>query len=170
MFSSSDIIVSVDGTFNHRHVRSRGDCPPFYTPDYFLSKETVDEVGRKIEAARKKPAKKRQKNGSQVPDEAIDICEGSHQAGSGSNVKTSMEHFDDGGIMGLVCRHDIPIFLANIDTPGEQQKYGVALILHLFSLIPNTATVEVHYDVGCVMDRSRQLVSPSFLTDTLLER
>ncbi|KAJ2915403.1 hypothetical protein MD484_g5010, partial [Candolleomyces efflorescens] len=149
-----DIVVSVDGTFNQRHVRSRGDCPHFYEPDYFLPKEYVDQVGKEIEAARKKPAKSRSKTGSQVPDAAIDVCENSHEAGSGSNVKTSLEHFDDGGIMGLVCRHDIPIFLANIDTPGEQQKYAVALLRHLFSLIPTSATVEVLYDVGCVMARS----------------
>lgn len=47
-----------------------------------------------------------------------------------------MDKFDDRGIMALVCRHDIPLFFANIDTPGEQQKYGVALLEHLFSLIP----------------------------------
>jgi hypothetical protein len=61
--------------------------------------------------------------------------------------------------MALVCRHDIPLFLANIDTPGEQQKYTVALIEHLFSLLPSHATVASLYDVGCVLDRSLKLVS-----------
>lgn len=70
-----------------------------------------------------------------------------------------MEKFDDGGQMALVCRHDIPLFLANIDTPGEQQKYSVALFEHLFSLLPSCATVVGLYDVGCVLDRSLQLVS-----------
>ncbi|KAJ2914613.1 hypothetical protein MD484_g5799, partial [Candolleomyces efflorescens] len=152
--SACDIVVSVDGCFNHRHVRSRGDCPAFYDPDYMLSKESVDQVGSDIEEARKRPAKSRQ---PQVPDEAIDACQDSHEAGSGSNVKTSLEHFDDGGVMALVCRHDIPLFLANIDTPGEQQKYAFALIKHLFARIPPTATVKVLYDVGCVVDRSREL-------------
>lgn len=127
-----------------------------------LSKDYVDKVGSDIEEARKRPAKSRQ---PQVPDEAIDACEDSHEAGSGSNVKTSLEHFDDGGVMALVCHHNIPLFLANIDTPGEQQKYAFALIKHLFSHIPPTATVKVLYDVGCVMDRSRELVCdlhPSF--------
>lgn len=70
-----------------------------------------------------------------------------------------MDHYDDGGVMALVCRHDIPLFLTNIDTPGEQQKYAVSLIEHLFSLLPPTATVTVLYDVGCVLDRSLNLVS-----------
>ncbi|KAG5335779.1 hypothetical protein C0989_000367, partial [Termitomyces sp. Mn162] len=73
---------------------------------------------------------------------------------NGSNVKTNWDKFDDGGLMALVCRNDIPIFLANIDIPGEQQKYAVAMIEYLFSLLPLSATVSVLYDVGCVLDRS----------------
>jgi hypothetical protein len=60
--------------------------------------------------------------------------------------------------MSLICRHDIPLFFANIDTPGEQQKYAVALILWFYSLIPPTATATILYDVGCVLDRSIELV------------
>lgn len=150
-----DIHVGPDGNFNHRHLISAGDCPPFYEPKYFLSKEQVDAVGHRIEELRKKPPKRYI---PKVPDEAIDGCESSHTAGSGSNTKTNMDKFDDGGIMALVCRHDIPLFLANIDTPGEQQKYSVALIEHLFTLLPLQATVGMLYDVGCVLDRSLQLV------------
>lgn len=73
-----------------------------------------------------------------------------------------MEKHDDAGIMALVCRHDIPLFLANIDTPGEQQKYAVALIEHLFSLLPPNATVSLLYDVACVLDRSLRLVGQHF--------
>jgi hypothetical protein len=65
-----------------------------------------------------------------------------------------MEKFDDGGQMAPVCRHNIPLFLANIDTPGEQQKYSVALFEHLFSLMPSHATLVGLYDIGCVLDRS----------------
>ena len=70
-----------------------------------------------------------------------------------------MDKFDDAGIMLLGCRHDTPLFFANIDSPGEQQKYAIALLEHLFSLLPITACVIVLYDVGCVLDRSLQLVS-----------
>lgn len=61
--------------------------------------------------------------------------------------------------MSLICRHDIPLFFANIDTPGEQQKYAVALILWLFQHLPPAAKVVILYDVGCVLDRSLELVS-----------
>ncbi|KIK29762.1 hypothetical protein PISMIDRAFT_6531 [Pisolithus microcarpus 441] len=65
-----------------------------------------------------------------------------------------MDSFDDTGLMALICRHDIPLFFANIDTPGEQQKYSIALIEHLFSLLPPQANVVTLYDVGCVLSRS----------------
>jgi len=59
----------------------------------------------------------------------------------------------------LVCRHDILLYVANVDTPGEQQKYTIALIEHLFGFLPPTSTVEVLYDIGCVLERSLNNVS-----------
>ena len=47
--------------------------------------------------------------------------------------KKSMEIYNDTGVMALICHHDIPLFFANIDTPGEQQKYSIALIEHLWT-------------------------------------
>lgn len=66
------------------------------------------------------------------------------------------------GWMSLVCRHDIPLFFANIDTPGEQQKYSIALILWIFAFVPSSANITVLYDIGCVLDRSTQMVSCSY--------
>ncbi|KAG6899356.1 hypothetical protein C0993_010997 [Termitomyces sp. T159_Od127] len=161
-----DIHICVDGNFNHRHLRSAGDSPKFYEPTYILSKDFVDEVGARMERLRK--TRKPQPRKPVVPDEAINECESSHMAGNGSNIKTNMERFDDGGLMALVCRHDIPIFLANIDTPGEQQKYAVALIEHLFSLLPPQATVSSLYDVGCMLGRS--LLMYDFLSPNITKR
>lgn len=154
-----DIHVSTDGNFHHRHRRSAGDCPSFYDPAYFLPKTEVDAMGQHIERQRKKPAKRR--DVVIVPDEALNSCESSYEAADGKKQKTSMESFDDTGLMALICRHDIPLFFANIDSPGEQQKYALSLISHLFSLLPPNATVVVLYDVGCVMDRTLSLVSAS---------
>ncbi|RXW16674.1 hypothetical protein EST38_g9188 [Candolleomyces aberdarensis] len=92
-----DIHVATDCNFNHRHIRGVANSPAFYDPEFFLSKEEVDHVGNRIEAARPQ---------------------------------------------------------TNVDTPGEQQKYAVALIERLVSLIPRNATMVVLYDVGCVLDRS----------------
>ena len=98
-----------------------------------------------------------------MPDEAIDQCETSYEATDGKKQKTAMDSFDDTGVMALICRHDIPLFFANIDTPGEQQKYSIALIEHLFSLIPFEANVVILYDIGCVLARSLMKVRMSRL-------
>ncbi|KAG0706003.1 hypothetical protein DFH29DRAFT_980719 [Suillus ampliporus] len=147
----ADIHVATDGNFHHWHRRSAGDCPHFYDPTYFLPKGFVDEVGHRIDAQRKRPPKARS---PLVPDEAIDLCEGAYEAADGKKQKAAMDSFDDTGVMALICRHDIPLFFANIDSPGEQQKYSIALLQHLFSLLPPQATVTLLYDVGCVLARS----------------
>jgi len=141
----------MDGNFHHQHRRSAGDCPPFYDPVYFIPKPQVDDVGQRINTARKRPP--RQCNMA-MPDEAIDQCETSYEAADGKKQKAAIDCFDNTGIMALICRHDIPLFFANIDTPGEQQKYSIALIEHLFSFIPFEANVVILYDIGCVLARS----------------
>lgn len=153
--SGCDFHIGGDGNFHHRHRTSAGDGPEFHEALHILPKEQVDEVGRHIESLRTMPPKDYART---VPDEAVDDCEKSHEAADGHKQKASMAQFDDTGLMALVCRHDIPLFLANIDTPGEQQKYMVALLKHFFTLIPHDSTVAALYDVGCVLDRSLSLV------------
>ncbi|TFK17498.1 hypothetical protein FA15DRAFT_734591, partial [Coprinopsis marcescibilis] len=148
-----DIHVAIDANFSHRHLRSKDKCPNFFNPHFFLSKGEVDQAGDHISTVRTT----RKRKPPMVPDEAIDNCKESHQAGNGSNMKTNMDKFDDGGIAALVCRHDVPLILANVDTPGKQQKYAVAMLVCLFTLIPSNATLSVLYDVGCVLHRSLQL-------------
>lgn len=151
--SGGDIHVSTDGNRHHRRLKSAGEGPAFYTAKHFVSKEFVDQVGDEIAAARKRKPKA---TTPKVPNEAIDECEKSHYAAKDDHKGT--DFFDDQGIMSLVCRHDVPLFVANVDTPGEEQKYAVALIKHLCSLLPPTANITVLYDIGCVLDRSLELV------------
>ncbi|KAG1869102.1 hypothetical protein C8R48DRAFT_597758 [Suillus tomentosus] len=160
-----DIHVATDGNFHHRHRRSAGDSPHFYNPSYFLSKAQVDGIGHRISRSRKSAPKLYI---SPVPNEAIDLCENSYEAADGKKQKAAMDSFDDTGLMALICRHDIPLFFANIDSPGEQQKYSVALIDHLFSLLPQSATVITLYDVGCVLSRS--LNQYDILPNSIIER
>ncbi|KII90983.1 hypothetical protein PLICRDRAFT_67778, partial [Plicaturopsis crispa FD-325 SS-3] len=160
-----DVHVATDGNFHHRHRRAAGDSPHFYDPQYVIPKAQVDAVGQRIDAARKKTPRA---YSPQVPDEAVDDCEESHAAANGNKQKANMDAFDDSGWMALVCRHDIPLFFANIDTPGEQQKYSVALLEHLYALLPPQATVVCLYDVGCVLDRSLCLYD--ILSDAITSR
>ncbi|KAG7088856.1 hypothetical protein E1B28_012810 [Marasmius oreades] len=146
-----DIHVALDGNLHHRQLVSAGEGVPFYDSERFLSKLVVDEVGERVAAARKKPAKRYT---PQVPDESIDQCRESYYAARGESKHAASEMFRERGLMGLVCRHDVPLFVASIDTPGEQQKYSIALLETLFSLLPSSATVLALYDIGCVLDRS----------------
>ncbi|KIN93744.1 hypothetical protein M404DRAFT_170331, partial [Pisolithus tinctorius Marx 270] len=160
-----DVHVATDGNFHHRHRCLAGSCPPFYEPTYFIPKAQVDKVGRWIGWACKQSPRQHR---IIVPDEAIDQCEASYEAADSNKQKAAMDCFDDTGIMALICRHDIPLFFANIDTPGKQQKYSIALLEHLFSLLPLAATIVVLYDIGCVLDRS--LSKYDILSDGIVSR
>ncbi|KAG0699786.1 hypothetical protein DFH29DRAFT_983380 [Suillus ampliporus] len=146
--NGGDIHIATDGNFHHCHQRSAGNCPPFYNPTYFLPKDFVDQVGHWIDSQCKRPPKACK---LVVPNKAIDLCENTYEAANGKKQKAAMDSFDDTGVMALICRHDIPLFFANIDSPGEQQKYSVALLQHLFLLLPPQATIVTLYDVSCVL-------------------
>ena len=98
----------------------------------------------------------------------MDECEKSYEAANEKKDKSIGTKFDDTGLMALVCRHDLVLFLANVDTAGEQQKYSIALIEHLFSQLPAQATVAVYYDISCVLDRSLRKVRPICLSSCAL--
>src|SRR5262249_5157570 len=102
-----------------RHLKSAGECAAFYEPRKILPKEFVDAVGARIAQARKSPPKSRQ---PKEPDEAVDECEKAYKEANGEKETNSSEKFDAKGLMALVCRHDIPLFLANIDTPGDKMS------------------------------------------------
>ncbi|KAL0062006.1 hypothetical protein AAF712_011162 [Marasmius tenuissimus] len=146
-----DIHVALDGNFHHRHLKSGGDGTDFYESWRFLSKAEVDRVGDHIETARQKPPRQRQ---GPVPDDVVDADGEAYKAARGESQQTQSKRFDENGVMALVCRHDIPLLAASIDTPGEQQKFAIALIEEFFSMVPTQATVAVLYDIACVVDRS----------------
>ena len=144
-----------DCNSHQRHLKKAGDGTYFYEPEYFLSKEEVDVVGKRIEKARRCPPRPYR---SKVPDAALDQCNDSHMAASANKAKMG-DLFDDKGVGALVCHHDIPLFFVNMDTLGEQQKYTVTLIDHLFSMLPPSASVVILYDIACILDCSIHMVS-----------
>ncbi|KAF9031576.1 hypothetical protein BJ165DRAFT_1358214 [Panaeolus papilionaceus] len=170
----ADFHIATDGNFHHRHLVNAGAGVPFHkNPQHIIPAEYVNKVGEYIDSIRKQPKKRQRKSRSselKVPSEAIDECEKSYEAADGDKKKAVIgnERYDDQGLMSLVCRHDVPLFFANIDTPGEQQKYAVALILWFFQYIPQNATVVVLYDIGCVLDRS--VSSHNILPKSILKR
>ena len=115
-----------------------------------VDKEEVDKTGDQLNQARKKP----RPYSSRVPEAALDKCEKSYIAAQGDSETTATVKFDDRGCVVMVCRHDIPIFMANVDTAGEQHKYAVTLLLILFAHLPPKATVTGFYDIACSVNRS----------------
>jgi hypothetical protein len=143
---------------HHSHAKSGGDNAPLLKPQFFVDKQAVDDAGDRLKEARniRKPGYQ-----SRVPEKALDQCERSFHAAQGDKETKTSEMFDDRGLVVMVCRHDIPLFLANIDTPGEQHKYAVSLFEMLFDHLPPQATVTGFYDIACVIDRSIRKVSRS---------
>lgn len=154
--SGGDVHICGDANFHQRHQRTAGDCPPFYDPTYFISKTTVDAVGKRIDAARKRPVKTGYV--PKLPEVVLKACEKSFEAADESAEKSSGSKFDDNGVFAIVCRHDIPLFLANVDTPGEQQKYVIALTETLMDHLPSQATLVELYDIGCLTHTSVEKV------------
>ncbi|KAJ7079870.1 hypothetical protein C8R43DRAFT_910062 [Mycena crocata] len=155
-----DVHCEVDATFSLPHNKEAGLGFSFSNSVIFLEKSEVDAVGRRIDSARKKARRT-----------AIrDVCARSHNAAKEGGWKFSTDKFDEKGIMVCSCRHGVPLLAARIDTPGEQQKYVVALYEHLLRLLPRAATMVLLYDIGCLLDYSLNLYefSPNEYRDRLL--
>jgi hypothetical protein len=116
-------------------------------------------MGRHIDTVRR--GKPRSSYIPKVPDVAVEACEKTFDAADPTFQKTKAKKFDDMGVVALVCRHDIPLFMCNVDSPGEQQKYAFALLEHLMTLLPSNATILLFYDIGCILDASMNKVRHS---------
>ncbi|KAG2136082.1 uncharacterized protein EDB93DRAFT_1242431 [Suillus bovinus] len=125
-----DIHTATDGNFYHHHWRVAGDCSHFHDPTYFLPKQFVDDVGRRIEAQHKRPAKSAV---PLVPDEAIDQCETAYEAADGKKQKAAMDSFDDTGIMAL-------IFVALYDV-----RCVLARSLSKYDILPGSIVSRLHF-------------------------
>ncbi|KAK1225825.1 hypothetical protein PQX77_011236 [Marasmius sp. AFHP31] len=160
-----DIHVALDGNLHHRHLKSGGDGVPFHSSTRYLSKEFVDGIGERIAAARQAPPKARS---MPLSDDVVDSDRDAYKAARSDGQKRSNEIFDENGVMALVCRHDIPLFVASIDTPSERQTHAVALLQALFDMLAPGATVAGLYDIACVLDRSLNLYE--FLDEDIVSR
>ncbi|KAF9503781.1 hypothetical protein BS47DRAFT_1369276 [Hydnum rufescens UP504] len=69
--------------------------------------------------------------GMNVPNSVLDMCGDSFIAADGDHIKASTQQFDDTGLMALLCRHDIALYVANMRTAGEKQFYAFALVAAL---------------------------------------
>jgi hypothetical protein len=136
-----------------------------YADTRFLSNKAVSNMEKYIENLRHPKAsskgKKRKRDDAQNIDERLPIrevilddCKDSFIAAQQNIVKASKNFYDDTGVMAILCRHDRPLWMVNMTSPGERQHYAFALIEMLFSHLPTTWTVGLMYDIGCQLERS----------------
>ncbi|KZV97794.1 hypothetical protein EXIGLDRAFT_580691, partial [Exidia glandulosa HHB12029] len=146
--AGSDVHIAGDGNFGHRRLRNAGECPSVrFNFRAVVPTTFVNAVGAVLDAQRRGKPRQYQ---SRVDVNILVQCEESHTAGNGANEKTPGDIYDDRGLMALVCRHDIPLYLCNIDTPGEQQKYWIALLIWFMLHLPDNCTITSWYDINCV--------------------
>jgi hypothetical protein len=67
-----------------------------------------------------------------VPNSSLNACNDSFVAADSDRIKASTQYFDDTGLMAILCRHDRPLFLANMWTAGEKRFYALAHIPAVF--------------------------------------
>ncbi|CAK5269531.1 unnamed protein product [Mycena citricolor] len=103
-----------------------------------------------------------------LPRSVLNECERSFAAADETRAKSSSQFFDDKGLMGLSCRHDNLLFLANIKTPGKCQFYMFALIEALLQHLPTDFVVGFLYNIACQLQRSA--VKFDFLPPAYMER
>lgn len=117
-----------------------------------------------VEAARTAGIKRKVANNAhtstdvpEIPDGVYDDCQKSFVAAQNIS-KASNKIFADTAIMALLCRHDRPLLLVNMTSPGERQHYVLALLQEFFRQLPNDWKIGLLYDIACQLRRSMQKV------------
>ncbi|CAK5284324.1 unnamed protein product [Mycena citricolor] len=149
-----DVQFGADGCFNYRHLRAAGNGPSLFSQEYFLTPEEVYKVKETVLLARKSPKPLKE---SLISADIVDACGESWTAANEHKQKGDPKCYDSTGIFALTCHHSQVLFMCDIDTPGEQQHYIIALLEKVASLLPSNATITQCYDIGCVLDRSNNL-------------
>ncbi|KIJ31905.1 hypothetical protein M422DRAFT_266403 [Sphaerobolus stellatus SS14] len=143
-----DVHVAIDGNFTHRHYASVADDPMLIS----LSDPSIWLMEGELEMA-KKYVQERQdhthgvgRQQAHVPTGSLDECKNSHNAARDRGDEASEGVMASKGLMAMVCRHDVPLIICDIVTPGEQRFYAIALIQKLanrsiakHNLIPDIA-------------------------------
>lgn len=160
---SYDVIVCLDACFTQKHNKQAQD-PKFSHPNsVFISPEDINSWKERVSVTRPERAPPKQRseddadgfeNGLKVPRSVLDGCNDSFTAADGNREKASTQFFDSTALMGLLCRHDRVLWLANMTTAGERQYYAYALVDKLFQHLPAQYTVGLLYDIGCQLERS----------------
>ncbi|CAD7068059.1 unnamed protein product [Tilletia caries] len=149
------IIIAIDGNFTQKR-RRRDDsvCKQPFPPRRFLSQRQVAKAETDWRAA----------SGSNPDQES---CIANIRAIDCHATASHNSPFEVTGLMGACCRHDIPLVMCDMLTPGERHYYATALIKAIIDAVgPNLTHLGVAYDIGCRFDPSTKVAS-LFRTDTV---
>lgn len=124
----------------------------------FLTEDELQSAREHVETARSASTSGSRRTSSDVPSGVLDECRDSHRAAQEKADSDDNGKYASKGLVAMVCRHDIPLFLCDMKTPGERQYFAIALIRKLASCLPDTATIGILYDIACQTDRSMALV------------
>ncbi|KAH9806749.1 hypothetical protein DFH28DRAFT_919554, partial [Melampsora americana] len=141
-----DIIVCMDGNFQHRHniLASKDNPPENQYPSIFVPPSQITRHNTNFPAV---PA---------VNAAAEDPCSEAHKAADDTRGKSTWDKCDDTGLFAAACRHDVPLAMANIYQSGEN------VLKRILDDFP-TRTFGVLYDIGCHLDKHIKLVRHLFV-------
>lgn len=146
----------------HRRWANVGEDPKLVDAQdlrLFLSEDVLEAANNHVESLKSRPTSEgRQRISSEVPSGALDESRDSHRAAQERADNEDNGKYASKGLVAIVCRHDIPLLLRDMETPGERQYFAIALIRKLATCLLTSATIGILYDTACQIDRSTALV------------
>ncbi|KAG6904312.1 hypothetical protein DXG01_011033, partial [Tephrocybe rancida] len=159
-----DAIICIDACFTQKRNRQARDLPRTHPHTVFIPEADAEAMEKHVEFIRSKRACSIKKPNTEEPDHfegslrvpksVLDGCEAGFTAADSRHDKASMQFFDDTALMVLLCRHDVVLFIVNMQSAGEKQHYVMVLLETLFQHLPLPYHVGLLYDIGCQTERS----------------
>ncbi|EFP88052.2 uncharacterized protein PGTG_13856 [Puccinia graminis f. sp. tritici CRL 75-36-700-3] len=134
-------IIAMDGNFQHRHHKFASTDVPTEAdyPSNFIPPSEINTHEAQCQST------------DQAVTELRTSCSDAHKAANDVRNSASWDKFDDTGLFGSCCRHDIPLKLNNIQHGGEKLYYPVSIIDNILKAFP-TKKFGILYDIGCHLD------------------
>ena len=112
-----------------------------------------------VKKSKEKPGNAQKRPSSSIPEKVLNDCESSYKAAQEKVGNVDESAYEVKGIMAMVCSHDVPLLLVDVEIFGETRYLAVALLRKLNGMIPDSATVGVMYDIGDQLDRTIEKVN-----------
>ncbi|KAL9932081.1 hypothetical protein V8E36_009142 [Tilletia maclaganii] len=144
------VIICLDGNFQHKRWRkAEAVVLSQVPPSFFLSASQLETAEVEFRRAAEDDG----------PATGCGAYVKAALEGPGSE-KASMAAFDISGVVGMTCRHGIPLVLVDVEDTGEAHHYAYALIRGLLaSCGSRLQSLGICYDIGCKLAVSPRMAS-----------